>query len=194
LWTEQLFISGSGRIDCISIRYDIIGRDSGKFLHDLRLMILAGIRKIWKSGRGRRALADGKWTELQTADRELTDRVDQVLAALRELRVGVVTEEYRMQELIADTLVRKDIPFQKEYRLASRNRIDFYIEGGIGLEVKKGKPNRTAVTRQLERYASFGKIRALILVVERNVNIPSRIMDKPCILFGLNRLWGVALN
>ncbi len=139
-------------------------------------------------------MADGKWTELQTADRELTDRVDQVLAALRELRVGVVTEEYRMQELIADTLVRKDIPFQKEYRLASRNRIDFYIEGGIGLEVKKGKPNRTAVTRQLERYASFGKIRALILVVERNVNIPSRIMDKPCILFGLNRLWGVALN
>ncbi len=134
-----------------------------------------------------RKLTDGK-------PAELAGQVDRVLAALRELRIGVTPDEYKIQELIADALARKDIPFQKEYRLAPRNRIDFYIEDGIGLEVKRGKPNRSAVTGQLERYASFEEIRAVILVVERNVNIPGRIMDKPCILFGLNRLWGVALN
>jgi hypothetical protein len=120
--------------------------------------------------------------------------VEKVLAALRELRIGVIQDEYRIQELIEELLIEHDIPYKKEYRLAPRNRIDFFIEGGIGLEVKRGKPNRTLVTKQLQRYASFEEIRTIILVVDRNVNIPSRISGKECILFGLNRLWGVALS
>ena len=124
----------------------------------------------------------------------MADMVDRVLAALRELRIGVIPDEYKIQELIEDLLLRHEIPFQKEYRLAPRNRIDFYIEGGIGLEVKRGKPNRAQVTKQLQRYASFEEIRTVILVVDRNVNIPDSIRGKKCILFGLNRLWGVALK
>jgi hypothetical protein len=120
--------------------------------------------------------------------------VARILSALRELRIGVVQNEYIIQDLIEESFIKHDIPFQKEYRLAPRNRIDFLIEGGIGVEVKRGKPNRTAVTKQLERYASFEEIKTIILVVERNVNIPNTIMGKKCILFGLNRLWGVALS
>ncbi len=86
------------------------------------------------------------------------------------------------------------ISFEKEYRLAPRNRIDFFIDGGIGLEVKRGKPNKTRVTKQLQRYASFEDIKAIVLVVDRTVDIPNEINGKKCILFGLNRLWGVALG
>jgi hypothetical protein len=120
--------------------------------------------------------------------------VEEVLAALRQLRIGVIRDEYRIQQLIEESLIKHGIPYKKEYCLAPRNRIDFYIEGGIGLEVKRGKPNSTRVTKQLERYAAFEEIRTIILVVDRSVNIPSSISGKKCILFGLNRLWGVALN
>lgn len=120
--------------------------------------------------------------------------VERVLGALRELRIGIVQNEYIIQNLIEELFIKHDIAYQKEYRLAPRNRIDFLVEGGIGVEVKRGKPNRTAVTKQLERYASFGEIETIILVVERNVSIPHTVMGKKCILFGLNRLWGVALS
>lgn len=119
---------------------------------------------------------------------------EEVLAALRQLRIGMIRDEYDIQQLIEEALIAHGIPYKKEYRLAPRNRIDFYIEGGIGLEVKRGKPNSTLVTRQLQRYASFEEIQTIILVVDRNVNIPDSISGKKCILFGLNRLWGVALH
>ncbi|WP_133158682.1 hypothetical protein [Clostridium thermosuccinogenes] len=121
------------------------------------------------------------------------DTVERVLKVLRNIRTGVTIEEYSLQDAIAHLLMASGIPFKKEYKLAPRNRIDFFVEGGVGIEVKKGKPNRTDVVRQLERYASFGDINTIILVVERSVNIPARINGKRCILFGLNRLWGVAL-
>ena len=41
---------------------------------------------------------------------------------------------------------------------------------------------------------SFDEIKAVILVVERNVYLPAYFNRKPCVLFGLNRLWGVALK
>jgi hypothetical protein len=93
-----------------------------------------------------------------------------------------------------ELLQEAGISFKKEYSPAPRNRIDFLVDGGIGIEVKKGKPNRTQVCAQLERYAAFDCIRAIILVVERSVNIPREVKGKQCVLFGLNRLWGVALR
>ena len=121
------------------------------------------------------------------------DAAERVLKVLRNIRTGVTIEEYSLQDMIADLLMASGLSFKKEYRLAPRNRIDFLVEGGVGIEVKKGKPNRTNVARQLERYAAFGDINTIILVVERTVDIPARINGKRCILFGLNRLWGVAL-
>jgi hypothetical protein len=122
------------------------------------------------------------------------DRLACVLQALRKIRINVIYEEFRLQEMIAEKLTEASLEFKKEYKLAARNRIDFLVDGGIGIEVKKGRPNRTQVLKQLERYAAFEEISAVILVVERNVYIPDIVNSKRCILFGLNRLWGVALR
>jgi hypothetical protein len=124
----------------------------------------------------------------------LEDAIDRVIRALRKMRIGIVPDEYAIQEMIEELLSEHEIPFVKEYRLAPRNRIDFMTEGGIGIEVKRGKPNRTMVMKQLMRYASFDEVKAVILVVDKNVTIPDTVMGKRCMLFGLNRLWGVALR
>lgn len=120
--------------------------------------------------------------------------MEQVLSALRELRIGVLPDEFQLQSCIEGVLYSHGIQYQKEYRLAPRNRIDFLLEGGIGLEVKRGKPNKIKVLKQLERYAAFDEIAAMILVVDRTVHIPTSVLGKRCILFGVNRLWGVALS
>ncbi len=120
--------------------------------------------------------------------------IKQTLSVLRELRIGIFPDEYKIQKMIETLLMDRGISFQKEYKLASRNRIDFLLEGGVGVEVKRGKPNRNSVLKQLTRYASFESISAIILVVDRNVYIPDSVLGKKCILFGLNRLWGVALK
>lgn len=125
---------------------------------------------------------------------EIEEQIIKIVTVLRTLRVQLVFEEFALQEQIVVCLQKAGFSFQKEYKLASRNRIDFLIEGGIGIEVKKGKPNRTQVGKQLERYTSFDEIQAVILVVERNVYLPAYFNRKPCVLFGLNRLWGVALK
>jgi hypothetical protein len=119
--------------------------------------------------------------------------IEIIISALKELRVNAVFEEYELQDEIAKILKSHNISFIKEHKLGPRNRIDFFIDKGIGIEIKKGKPNRTKVIKQLERYASFNEISALILVIERSMDIPRYINNKPCLSIGLNKQWGIAI-
>lgn len=119
--------------------------------------------------------------------------LDEVLRALSDIRVEVTLEEYDLQMVVAERLTSAGICYHREHFLGPRNRIDFLVDGGIGIEVKKGKPARAKVMRQLQRYTSSPEIKAVILVVERNVNISREMNGKTCISFGLNKLWGVAL-
>ena len=117
----------------------------------------------------------------------------EVMSVLKGIRVNLVRDEYRLQDIIAEQLDHAGIAYSKEYHLAPRNRIDFLITGGVGVEVKKGKPYTRQVISQLTRYASFPEITALILVVERSLDIPWEINGKKCYSFGLNKLWGIAI-
>ncbi len=122
------------------------------------------------------------------------EELPRILNILSNIRTHIIKNEYNLQDIIASILKRNDIAFKKEYKLAHRNRIDFLLASGIGIEVKKGKPDRNQVIHQLERYASFNQINSIILVVERNLDIPHEINGKRCVSFGLNKLWGVALR
>jgi len=116
------------------------------------------------------------------------------LASLRRLRVQAVRLEYGLQDDIAAQLSADGIPFAKEYKLAPRNRIDFLVPSGIGIEVKKGKPNAGQVASQIERYSRFDSIQTLVLVVERNVfDYASSANGKPVHYVSLSKLWGIAL-
>lgn len=121
------------------------------------------------------------------------DAINEVINALSPLRVNVATDEYEIQNKIEKLLNKSGVSYRKEHRLAPRNRVDFFTESGVAVEVKKGKPNRMLAIRQLERYASFPEVKAVILVVETSLKVPKTVNRKPCISFGLHKLWGIAL-
>jgi hypothetical protein len=61
--------------------------------------------------------------------------------------------------------------------------------------VKKGKPNRNQLAAQINRYAEFEIVDAVIIVMETSLFNPIKETwnGKPCAVFGLQKLWGIAL-
>lgn len=101
--------------------------------------------------------------------------------------------EYDLHDLVRASLAEAEIPCAHEVSLAPRCRIDLLCPGGIGIEIKRGQPDRKRIVMQLTRYAACGQISSLILVTERTVAVPNRIHGKPISCVCLNRLWGIAL-
>jgi hypothetical protein len=108
------------------------------------------------------------------------------------MRVPPGLSEHDIHTMIAAALRSGGFDARHEAALAPRCRIDFMI-GNVGIEIKKGRPQRGTLIRQCERYLALREVDALILVVERNVHMPNFICAKPVLLIGLNKLWGVAL-
>lgn len=128
-------------------------------------------------------------------DNELTaapNGLNNVIAAIKKVRVHVLTDEYSLHKKIALQLDQASIPYSREYKLGNGNRVDFLTADGIVIEAKKRKPNEKQVIAQLERYASFSEVKAVILVIERYQGVPVEINGKPCFCIGLNRLWGLS--
>lgn len=121
--------------------------------------------------------------------------MQKVIDALKNLRIGIITDEYLLQRKIADILTSKGISYEKEYVLGPRNRVDFLTEDGVAIEVKKGKPNRTNLIIQVNRYAQFEEVKSVVIVVETSIRDPIHITDngKPCAIIGLRKLWGIAI-
>lgn len=121
--------------------------------------------------------------------------VEQVEAALRGIRAPLITQETDLHGLVAQRLDEAGIPFRREVEIGPRDRIDILVAGGIGVECKKGKPNRTALLAQIGRYADCDKVAALIVVVpwKRHLHLPGQLEGKPVRVVSLNRLWGVAI-
>ena len=119
-------------------------------------------------------------------------RVDDIVAALSAVRMPAQPEEYDIHAAIARALSDAGLEYEHEYRLGPRRRIDFRV-GRIGIEVKKGRPSSSELTRQLRRYLESDALDAVIVVTQRVVSLPKTIWNKPVALISLNRLWGVAL-
>ena len=119
--------------------------------------------------------------------------LDRVLGALQTIRAPQVTDEYDLHALTAAALQDAGIEFEHEARLAPRCRIDFLAEG-IGIELKRGRPEASAVLRQLTRYAQSERVEALVLVTERGCPMPVTVASKRLAVVSLQRLWGLALD
>jgi cobalamin biosynthesis Mg chelatase CobN len=61
----------------------------------------------------------------------------------------------------------------------------------VAVEVKKGKPNRTRLVDQINRYAEYEEVKAIVIVVETSLRIPvtQTTNGKPCAVVGLQKLW-----
>ena len=118
--------------------------------------------------------------------------MEQILSALKTLRAPIQQGEYDLHRLVMDALAAGGIPAEHEVPLAPRCRIDLMC-GGVGIEIKRGKPVRGRLVEQLTRYARCPQVQGLILVAERSVDLPRTLCGKPLQVICLNRLWGIAL-
>ena len=118
----------------------------------------------------------------------------QVLSALAAIRAPQAQDEYDLHGLAADALQRADIAFRHEAPLAKRCRIDFLC-GRVGIEIKRGRPDRAPVEKQLLRYAETGMLDAIILLSEKTLPaLPGFIARVPVYPVSLYKLWGIATD
>ena len=118
--------------------------------------------------------------------------MSRVYEALQGLRAPIQQGEYDLHRMALDALHARGISCEHEVPFAQRCRIDLMC-GGVGIEIKRGKPQRARLMEQLTRYAQCEQVEELILVVERSVDLPRAICGKPLRVVCLNRLWGIAL-
>jgi hypothetical protein len=120
-------------------------------------------------------------------------RAVQILRILGELRLTPQSTERQLCDRIEDLLKTAWMGFQREARIAPRCRVDFLVDG-IAIECKKGKPSSKALADQVRRYCRRSAVRALIMVIERNVAWHlDKSGGKRVYYLSLNRLWGIAL-
>lgn len=115
-----------------------------------------------------------------------------VLQALGELRSPFAMYETDLHQQVKKRLADAGLPFVHEARLGPGCRIDFLVDG-VGIEIKKGKPDAKALHGQLLRYAAFDAVTALVVIAPRSVALPKTVGNKPVHMIVLNQLWGVAL-
>ena len=118
--------------------------------------------------------------------------LEQTLEALSTIRCGAACTEEELHALAAKALADAGIAAVHEARLAPRCRIDF-LAGGVGIEIKKSRPERAKLLAQIERYAACAQVSQLIVVAPRGVNLPERVGGKRVVMLALERLWGICL-
>jgi hypothetical protein len=115
---------------------------------------------------------------------ELVNRVLKLLIGTR----FPLNSEKALQEAIAIKFKSNFLGHQREYELNQHNIADFYIHGGVAIEVKI-KASAKEIYRQCERYCQFDEVKSLILVTNRAMGFPKEINRKPCYLLNLGKAW-----
>lgn len=118
--------------------------------------------------------------------------LERVIAALKSIRCGAACSEEALHELAAHALQSAGISAQHEVKLAPRCRIDF-MAGKIGIEIKKSRPVRGQLVRQIARYAACEQVEQIVVVAPRGVSLPRMIGGKRVTMLALERLWGISL-
>jgi hypothetical protein len=116
----------------------------------------------------------------------------EVEGAVLSVRIPAVPAEGELHSIIMNAFLTHNLPARHEVSLGRGRRIDFLV-GGVGVEIKKGKPNARALFAQLSRYAESPLVTELLCLVEKSVFLPTTCGGKPLKTLSLNRLWGVSL-
>ena len=120
------------------------------------------------------------------------EETEAVLAALRGIRCGAACTEEELHGLALAALEAAGLSPRHEVRLAPHCRIDILC-GGVGIEIKKSRPQRAALLRQIARYAACEPVESLVVVAPRGVYLPRTVGGKRVTMLGLERLWGISL-
>ena len=103
---------------------------------------------------------------------------EEIVASIEEYEFSYTCED-DLQKAIASVLSDCSIPYQREYRLNEKDRLDFKV-GTIAIEVKI-KGGLTEVARQVGRYLQSSEVTSVILVTTRSAhrNLPPSLNGKP---------------
>ncbi|TXI03120.1 MAG: hypothetical protein E6Q76_14335 [Rhizobium sp.] len=96
-------------------------------------------------------------------------------------------DEKLTQSEFAHALDAAGFGFEREVPLSKRDCVDFML-GGLAVELKiKGRAS--AIRRQLDRYATHDRVKAVCLLTARAVLLPDQINGKPAYLVSLSQGW-----
>ncbi len=112
--------------------------------------------------------------------------------ALRVLFVPATPGEYDLHALISCALDNANLSYVHEAKIEKGCRADFMV-GNICVEVKKSKPDKNTLLKQVTRYLSADAVHGILVVMQKSVPLPPVIMNKPVRLLSLDKLWGVSL-
>ena len=118
--------------------------------------------------------------------------VGEILNILSTVRISSRLDEDAIHLVLKDIFDDHNISYEHEYRLFPRKRFDFWIDG-IVIEVKKQKPNKIYLLNQLNRYTKDEHVKAVIVVLEKSMDLPKMLNDKPIFVKSLNTNWGLAV-
>lgn len=88
--------------------------------------------------------------------------------------------EAELQVAIEKVLIIAGAQFTKEAVLSNKDRVDFLLGSGIGIEVKIGG-SAMQLARQVRRYCESDKITGLLVVVTKSklLDLPKELNSKP---------------
>jgi hypothetical protein len=112
----------------------------------------------------------------------------EIVRLLQRCRLDLSSEK-RVQEQIEQVLTDAGIVFEREKRLSVSDIPDFLIDGGILVECKMRGARKMDIYRQMRRYAAYPEVRALLLVSNLVMGLPSEIDGKPVYSASLSRGW-----
>lgn len=93
---------------------------------------------------------------------------------LRTRLGGAYQDETALQDHIERLLSENNTVFTREYIISPRDRIDFILADGTGIEVKVAG-SVTSLNRQLVRYAENDCIQRLIIVTTKRTHLPGML-------------------
>jgi len=119
-------------------------------------------------------------------------KIEKIMDALSTIHISNTLNESEIHKEIGRALSIHNIKYKHEYQILTHKRFDFWIDG-IVLEVKKSKPSKITLLNQLDRYTKVPGVKAIIVVLERNVTIPKQLNGKTIIIKSLNENWGITV-
>lgn len=109
------------------------------------------------------------------------------IVKLVEMNRCPLNDEKTTQERLGEVFKAAGLNVQREHRLSGADIPDFMIDGII-VEVKI-KGQRTAMLRQLLRYAEHADVHGIVLATSKSILLPDAIQGKPLRFASLSRAW-----
>ncbi len=124
----------------------------------------------------------------------MTGSLDEIVDILSGIKLDPARLESNIVEVAQRVLLEKGIETDREVTVARGSRVDLLSKDGVAIEMKKGKPNTKRVAKQIERYATSEKVKAIILVSERGlVSHLTTANGKPVRYVALSHNWGLTV-